>query len=163
MTALQRLVLLFCVTAAGLAQAQWGWRDTNGRLIFSDQPPPASVPDKDIVRQPSLPRLPAPAAAPAPESAKAASTPRPAGQDKELEVKKKQADEAAAAKKKADDDKLARDRADNCARAQQAKATYDSGVRIARTNAQGEREIIDDATRAAETRRLEGIIASDCR
>lgn len=161
MTALQRFAIVFFVTAAGLAQAQWGWRDASGRQIFSDQPPPASVPDKDILRQPTPPRLLTPV--PAAEAPKAASAPRPVTQDKELEAKKKQADEAAAAQKKAADDKLAKDRADNCARAQQAKASYDSGARIARTNAQGEREIIDDATRVAESKRLETIIAADCK
>jgi hypothetical protein len=36
-------------------------------------------------------------------------------------------------------------------------------VRVARMNDKGEREYMDDAARAAETKRLEGIIASDCK
>ena len=39
----------------------------------------------------------------------------------------------------------------------------DSGVRIARMNDKGEREIMDDAARAVESKRLEGIVASDCK
>jgi hypothetical protein len=38
----------------------------------------------------------------------------------------------------------------------------DSGVRLATTNAKGEREIMDDKVRAAESRRMEGIIRSEC-
>ena len=39
----------------------------------------------------------------------------------------------------------------------------DSGIRIVRANAKGEREFMDDAIRAAETKRLEAVIASDCK
>ena len=41
--------------------------------------------------------------------------------------------------------------------------TLDSGVRIARTNEKGEREFMDDAARAAEAKRTQDIIASDCK
>ena len=47
--------LLALLLAAGLslpAQAQWAWRDANGTVVFSDQPPPASVKSNQIVRQP---------------------------------------------------------------------------------------------------------------
>ena len=57
----------------------------------------------------------------------------------------------------------ARTQAENCTRARQMKATYDSGQRIARTNAKGEREILDDAQRASEVKRIDGIIAADCK
>ena len=57
---------------------------------------------------------------------------------------------------------MAKAKAENCARAKKAKATFDSGARIATTNAKGEREIMDDAARAVETKRLEGIIATEC-
>ena len=70
---------------------------------------------------------------------------------------------AEAAKKKAEEQKVAAARADNCKRARSAKADLDSGVRIARTNAKGEREVLDDAQRAAEQKRIAGIIQSDCK
>ena len=54
-------------------------------------------------------------------------------------------------------------RADNCKRAKASKAMFDSGVRVARTNEKGEREIMDDAQRAAEVQRIQKIIASDCK
>ena len=58
---------------------------------------------------------------------------------------------------------LARAKIENCARAKQAKVTYESGVRIGRTIASGGQEIMDDATRAQEIRRIQGIIAADCK
>ena len=41
--------------------------------------------------------------------------------------------------------------------------TLDSGVRIARVTANGEREILDDKQRADETKRTRDIIAADCK
>ncbi|MFG5410725.1 hypothetical protein ABXN37_24710 [Piscinibacter sakaiensis] len=38
----------------------------------------------------------------------------------------------------------------------------DDGVRIARTNEKGEREILDDKARAAEQARLRAVVAADC-
>ena len=68
-----------------------------------------------------------------------------------------------AAKKKAEDEKVAIAKADNCLRAKAQVRTLDSGVRIARTNDKGEREFMDDAARAAETKRAQDIVASDCK
>ena len=59
-------------------------------------------------------------------------------------------------------ERIAKQRADNCERAKRAKATLDSGQRLATTNAKGEREIMDDARRASETQRLQDIMRSDC-
>jgi hypothetical protein len=99
--------------------------------------------------------------------ASAASAPLPVkppgGLDKELEAKKKQAQDAETAKRKAAEEAATRARIENCARAKQAKATFESGVRIGRTNAAGQQEIMDEATRAAELKRILGIVEKDCR
>jgi hypothetical protein len=87
---------------------------------------------------------------------------KPAGRDKALDDRRKQAAEAEAEKKKKHDEEVAALRADNCSRARQSKATLDSGQRIALTNAQGEKEYMSDEARAAETKRVEQIIARDC-
>jgi len=168
---------LFCAGAS----AQWMWIDPDGRKVFSDRAPPAETPDAKILRRPGVrpsvdgdaakaggapaagsaaPASPAPAAAPAP--APAASAPRPSGRDRDLEDRRKQAEAAEAERRKADDEKYQQLRAENCARARQSMATLDSGVRIARMNAKGEPEIIDDDARAAESRRLQGLIDRDC-
>jgi hypothetical protein len=153
-----------------LCCAQWRWIDKTGRTVFSDQPPPADVPAANIVRQPGKSHAavePAPAAS---ESAHAAaplragaSAAKLSGKDKELQEKKKQAEAAEEAKKKAYEQEVARVQAENCARARLSKASFDSGARIARTNEKGEREYLDDNQRAAETRRLEQVIATDCK
>ena len=87
----------------------------------------------------------------------------PGGVDKALEEKKKQAEQAEAARKQAEEAKLAAQKAENCKRAQDAKATLDSGMRIARLNANGEREVLDDQARAAEMKRVQDVIRSECK
>ena len=167
------LLAIACTWAMGAA-AQWQWIDKDGRKVFSDRPPPQEIPDKSILKQPSggrpavaapaAPSADAAAAAPATAPAgKAAASAAAGGKDKALEEKKAQADAEEAAKKKAEEDKLAKAKADNCNRARQAKADFDSGRPITQTNAQGERIFLDEGGRAAETKRLDSIIASDCK
>lgn len=165
-------LVLGCLCAMPLAAAaQWQWVDRDGRKVFSDQAPPPDIPDKNIVRRAGVPvarhgASPTPAAAdatPSEPSAPAPSGPKPSGVDKELEEKARKAEEAEKAKQAAEAQKLAKAKADNCGRARQGKATMDSGIRVARVNAQGEREIMDDKARTAEQQRLQSVIDSDCK
>ncbi|MGE8374965.1 MAG: DUF4124 domain-containing protein, partial [Diaphorobacter nitroreducens] len=64
---------------------------------------------------------------------------------------------------KAVEDRVAKARADNCARAKRAKEQLAPGQLVSNVNAKGERGFMDDATRAAELRRAEATIASDCK
>jgi hypothetical protein len=155
-----------------LCLAQWQWIDKDGRRVFSDQSPPADIPAKNILKQPggtkgkagSVSITPAEAASAPVETAKSTvAVPKLSGKDKELEEKKKLAEAAEADKKKAQEEEIAKVRAENCDRAKRSKVTLDSGVRVSQTNAKGEREIMDDAQRAAEAKRLERVIASDCK
>ena len=148
---------------AGSASAQYTWLGKDGRKVYSDRPPPSDIGEKNVLQRPSM-AAPRQAAAPA-SGASSGGSATPAGkpdQAQEMAAKMKQADEAEAARKQAELDRIARVKADNCLRAQQAQATYASGAPLSRINAQGERELLDDATRTAETQRLGGIMASDC-
>lgn len=82
--------------------------------------------------------------------------------DKELAERKRKAEQAQTEQRKLEEERISKLKADNCERARLAQKTLDSGVRIARTNAKGEREIMDDAARAVEAKRIQTIIASDC-
>jgi len=167
MTAIRALtVALACVLPLS-ALAQWQWVDKDGRRVFSDKAPPPEIPAKSILKGPAGRSLPAPdpepvAAAAAPVARQAASALKVSGRDKELEERKKQAEAAEAEKKKAQEHQAAAARADNCKHAREAKATLDSGIRLSRVNDKGEREILDDAQRAGEAQRVQGIIANNC-
>lgn len=157
------------------ASAQWQWTDKDGHKVYSDRAPPADVLEKNILKRPGgrgakagVPDAPASSAETAAAAAMAApqaasSAPRLSGVDKELAEKKKKAEEAEVAKRKAEEERVLKAKVENCARAKQAKASFDSGVRIARTNDKGEREVMDDAVRASEIKRIQSIMDSDCK
>lgn len=163
MKAIRPVLLALACCAPLLASAQWQWIDQSGRKVFSDTPPPASVPDNRILQQPGQ-RAPV---ADAPVAAAALAAPQPpalvvSGRDPALEAKKKAAETAEAQKTQAEEARIAQARADSCKRAQTAKATLDSGVRIARTNDKGERQILNDKQRAEEGKHIAGVITRDC-
>ena len=155
MNQIQRFLLVAACLVSVSAAAQWQWLDKDGRKGFSDRAPPPEVMEKDILKRPL-----GKASAPVPQSE--ASAPRLSGVDKDLLEKKRKADEAELAKRKAEQEQVVKARSENCARAKQARATYASGQRLARINEKGEREIVDDAARNAELKRIDAIIQSDC-
>ncbi|MCF8168530.1 MAG: DUF4124 domain-containing protein [Rhodoferax sp.] len=165
-------------SASMLASAQWQWTDHNGRKVFSDRAPPPEVPVKNILKQPKSAQMGLAAAlepAGTPDtvpSASATGAVAPAAAtsaaplstlDREIEARKRAALQAEAAKRKAEEERIALARAESCTRARQAKANLDSGVRVSRVNAAGEREVMDDAAREVESKRIQGVIATDCR
>lgn len=157
-------VALLALSVAGSAWAQWKWKDASGRVQYSDLPPPASVAEGNILQRPAAAQR--PAIAPAPAAASAAQQPIVVGgkaPETELDAKRKKAEADEAAKRKAEEEKLAVAKADNCNRARGQLKLLDDGVRVARTAANGEREILDDDQRAAEARRVREIISADCK
>jgi hypothetical protein len=161
------LAAMLLVAAALPAQAQWQWRDKNGQITVSDLPPPRDVPEKDILKRPgpsgaAASKAPAAPVTAASAPAAPANPARPAG-DKELEARKRAAEQEQQARARADEERLAQQRAENCNRARAHLASLDSGARIARANAKGELEVLDDKGRADERRRAGEVVASDCK
>ena len=161
------LVFLAFSLVAATAIAQWQWVDKDGRKVFSDQPPPADIPQKSILRQPGGVRPSATADA-APAAAASAAKAVPAGprlsaRDAQLEARKKQAEDDEAAKRKAEEERVTKAQGENCERAKRSQATLQSGVRLQQTNADGQRVVLDDAGRAAEGQRIQSIIDSQCK
>lgn len=158
------LMLAAVFTPPTEAAAQWKWRDAQGQIQYSDRPPPAGVLDKDILGRPSgsaraaqsLPSAPA-----APPSA--APLPGLKASDPELEARKRKADAEKEAANKAAEAQQSRKRAENCEQARSYQRSLDSGMRIARTNSNGEREILDDAARAQENARNREVLNSHCK
>ncbi len=164
MTAAAAVLLLVSLPA----DAQWKWKDKGGRIQYSDLPPPVGTPDQDILSRPSAPRrtaITAPAAsqASAPVLVAGASGPSaPRAVDPEFEAKRKKAESDTLAKNKAEEERIAAAKADNCGRARAQLRTFESGIRVTRTNEKGEREFLDDKQRADETRHAKDVIAADC-
>jgi hypothetical protein len=157
--------------AFGLAQpaaAQWKWKDKSGRVQYSDIPPPPTVSDADILQRPNgaAARKAAPAFASTSAASGAAAPAAPAaasGVDAELEAKRRKAGEEETAKRKAEEEKQKTARAENCQRAKAQLRSLEDGMRLARINEKGEREILDDKSRAEESKRARDVVASECK
>lgn len=155
------LTLMIGASLATPAAAQWKWKGKDGRVQYSDLPPPAGVAEEDILQKPNVRRSTIASTSPASAAASSALTPK--GVEPALEAQRKKADQEVAAKKKAEEDKATAAKAENCTRARTHLRALDEGLRIARTNAKGEREVLDDKQRVEETRRTREVIASDCK
>lgn len=171
---LPAIVTLSLVLMGGAVCAQtaplppiWKWLDASGQVQFSDLPPPLSVPAKDILERPTLQQKTAAAAAvAAAAAASGASAPAAIGQtrtDPELEARRKRAADDQAAGQRQLQERDGAIRAENCNRARAHLAALGDGLRMTRTNAQGEREVLDDKARAEEMQRARSVVASDCR
>ncbi|MFC5499909.1 DUF4124 domain-containing protein [Caenimonas terrae] len=161
-----RPISLALAMLPALALAQWQWIDKDGHKVFSDRSPPSDIPARNILKQPGGKPAPVPAeaaaaadVAAAPVTKTMAPVPKISGKDSALEQKKKEAEQEEAAKKKAAEEKFAKEKADNCARAQKSLQIMTGGQRIRSLNAKGEPEFLSDEQRAAETKRLQAITA----
>jgi hypothetical protein len=168
MTAMPRTTLFLLAALLGSllalpAHAQWKWRDKSGLIQYSDLAPPPGVAEADILQRPNVATVrAAPAALPA---SGPVSGPQIAIKttDPELEAKRKKAEQDKADQTRAEDERRAQAKLDNCSRAKAYMRSLDDGLRIARTNEKGEREVLDDKARAEEARRTREIMASDCK
>ena len=165
-TALLPLLVLLASTLASMsapAETHWKWRDAQGRITISDLPPPRDIPDRDVLQRPGGPAgkaldPPAPASA-----ASMAAQGAPVGGRSLPEARRETPASEPAAGTKAMEARLAALRAENCERARRQLATLESGRRVARIDAQGEREVLDEAALANELRTTRQVIASDCK
>lgn len=132
------------------AAEMYRWVDKDGRVHYSDQPPPATIKQQKQMKQRVRPAGPTP------------SADTPSYVDKEADFRKRQVEQA---EKQAADQKAqqaAAEKQQNCERSRQHLATLQSGSRIARANAQGEREYLDEAQIAQEIREAQQAIAQWC-
>ena len=139
-------IALTCLPLLATAQV-YQYKDANGNPVFSDSPPPgAKAIRKDVKVAPP-----------------AADTSNNNLQEK-LQSFQQRREAAAAEEAKAAKERAEKEKADaNCTRARNKLAALQSGQRIVRYNAQGEREFIDDATRATETTEAQQSVSEWCR
>ena len=163
---------LLCLSASSMAQ--WQWMDRSGRKVFSDHPPPADIPEKNILKRPGGMAAPLTVVseqeektAAASQPASAARAPQPTASEPALtpEQKKKQKEEEAreAAKRKAEEEKIAKAKQENCQRAKTSLAALKTGIRVRTVDAKDEPTVLDDKGRAAEEARLKDVISKDCK
>lgn len=150
-------ILILCVTlvfAANASAQMYRWVDKDGKVHYTATPPPPGTKETRTLRSPAAP----PAAAD--DAAKDAGAQDAAAKDarkgpltpaeQEQEFRKRQLEAQKASEKAALAAKEAEVKQANCTRAREALATFESGQRIARTNAQGERYYLEDDARDRE-------------
>ena len=155
------LVMMLIAVLCLPASAQWKWRDSTGRTQYSDLPPPPGTPESSILLRPAAASARA-SAAPA-SVASLPSLPPAKTVEPELEKKLREEKQAKAAQAKLEEQKIAAQKADSCTRARNQLLGLDEGLRVARVNSKGEREVLDDKGRADETQRVKAIIKADCK
>jgi len=151
------LALLYALPAA----SQWAWRDEKGRTVYSDRPPPANIKSEQILRQPSQPSFGAPIA-PTPEGKDATKSGPKTLAEREMEFRKRMQERSEAEKKQAEEQAQAQLKTQECERMRGYLRALRDGQRIARTDAQGNREILDDSQRESEIRRVSDSIERTC-
>lgn len=132
-----RPLLLACLLLPLTAAAQmYSWKDANGKIQYSDEPPPGKIQARKV----------APPSAPSSDAADR----RKEAADREMEGRKKQKEAgekaAKAEKEKAD----AADKRLNCERARGHLQAIETGQARFTTDAKGERIALDGAAREAE-------------
>jgi hypothetical protein len=154
--------LALCVALPASAQ-MYKWVDANGKVQYSDKPPPSNIKTEKLREPPTAPT--APAAKEAKDDVKkdaAKAGPKTAA-EQEQAFRKRKADEAKAQEKQAEDEKIVRDKAENCKRARAAAANLEMGGRQIRIDAHGERVFLTDEQIAEETTRAKQEAAAACK
>lgn len=155
-----RKILFFLAfsAAAGAAQAQIKCWNEGGKRVCGDAPPAGAK--VTTLSTPSSAG--APPSAPATKDGKAASKGPLTPAEQEQAYRKRQAEDKKAAEKTAAAEKASAQKNENCERARAALRQYESGQRIASTNAQGERVFLDDAQLAQETSKARLSVQQNC-
>jgi len=132
-----------CAFASTSPAALYKWTDANGRVVYSDQPPPAGTNAKSETLN----------APPPPANANAVKE----MVNKDADLKKRQTDRAEEAKKaekaKADADR----RTESCTQLRSQIRLFNGKDAVYRANEKGEPVYMDDAAKKKERERLEGL------
>lgn len=164
-----RIVILAVMLAfaASVSAQMYRWVDKDGHVHYTSQPPPAGTQSRTV-------EAPRPvSASPARDSeGKEVGGKEPEAKDapkgpltpvqQERDFRKRQIEAQKARDKEVQAAKEAEAKRENCARARETLASFESGQRISRSNAQGERYYLDDAAREHETEAARKAVSDWC-
>lgn len=156
------LFLLAALAFAGAALAQqYKWVDKDGKVRYGDVPPPGVK--ATPLRAPARPATsPAADAKGAKDKGDKPSGPLTPAQQ-EAEFRKRQIEAQKAQEKDAKAAEEERSRRENCQTAQDHLRVIESGQRMSRVDAKGERVFLDDDQRAAEGVRARKAVSDWCK
>jgi len=137
------IALALCAALPASAQ-MYKWVDANGKVQYSDTPPPSNIKTEKL-QEPARP-VGAPAAGAAkagPKKDAGKAGPKTAAQQEQA-FRKRQSEAAKAQEEQTQKETEARERAENCKRARAALANLELGGRQTRIDEKGERVFLTD-------------------
>jgi Domain of unknown function (DUF4124) len=153
------MALAILLATATVTAQVYKWIDKDGRVQYTDTPPPASA-TKTEAKKLAVP--PTTAGGGAGKSATAAA-PAKSLQERSKEFDKRRTDAAEQAKKDEETDKVAKQSQERCKEANRYLSSLESGAPLQRSNEKGERGIMSDAERASEVARAKAAAAESCK
>ena len=145
------IALAILLATATVAAQVYKWVDKDGKVQYTDTPPPASATKAEAKK------------VDAPASAAKTSVPAKSLQDRAKDYDKRKADDAEKTKKAELDKKNDAINASNCADARAAVRELEVGRPITRTTETGAREFLDDEARQAEMAKARKAVADFCK
>lgn len=144
-----------CTVAVLPVQAQtYQWKDSSGRTVISDTPPPgAGKSTRTMGGAPQVERQSAETPANEPKSTA----------EKEMEFKKRQQEAKEKAEKTAKEQVAAAEKQENCRRAQSNLTALEAGQPMATIDANGQRVVMDASMREQEMAHARRIMAEVCK
>lgn len=144
------------VTVLDASAQTYQWKDSTGRTVISDTPPPGLAKEGSRTIGGKMPASNAQSAAKPPEAPKTFA-------EKDMEFKKRQQESAEKSDKDAKEKAAVAEKRDNCDRAQKQVALLESGQRIATVDEKGERRIMDETEQAKEMERARRAASEFCK
>jgi len=162
------IALALCLALPASAQ-MYKWVDANGKVQYSDKPPPSNIKAEKLRAPPPAPSAPAGGATASSEAK--AGTPKDkdatkagakTAAEQEQAFRKRQLDAAKAQEGDEKKQAQARDKAENCKRLKATLANLQAGGRQMRVDEKGERAFLDEAQVAKETATAQQEAAAAC-
>jgi len=156
---------LFCAstaTALSVHAQTYQWKDSSGRTVISDTPPPGAARDARGIGLSPPPSSSAPKGDAAKTEAVKTDTPKTAA-EKDMEFRKRQQEAKEKAEKAEKEAAAAAQKRDNCERARNNLAKLESGNhRMVVPDGKGGETYVEGAVKESEMERTRKIIADSC-
>jgi len=150
--------LFLASTAASFtASAQtYQWKDSSGRTVISDTPPPASAKDRRAIgdRRPAV--VSEKVEEKAPEAPKTMA-------EKDLEFKKRQLEAKEQAEARAKEQAAEKERRESCENARRNLAVFETEQPVVTYDDSGQRKLMDSSQRTQEIERARRFVAESCK
>jgi hypothetical protein len=156
------LGLALCAALQASAQL-YKWVDSDGKVQYSDKPPPGNIKAEKLREPARAASVPAAGETKGGTKKDAAKAAPKTTAEQEQAFRKRQLDAAKSQEEETKKQAEVRDRTENCRRAKAALASLQLGGRQTRVDDKGERVYLDDQQIAQETARVQQEAATACR